>query len=71
MKATVTIDKAVLYMTFPAGADVMKRVAMDTFMLISYRGEQRIEFRRNEAKKIVMARLYINEDLILDAKKEN
>ena len=70
MEGIISIDNGELSASFPAGISVLKRVALDTFTSSMRGRESRIEFRRNETKKVIMMLIYFN-DLILEGIKEN
>jgi hypothetical protein len=67
MEATVAIDKEVLTITVPAGTFVLKRNAMDTFLIVDR--NSLAEFRRGPDKKVTMLLLYFN-NLILEGIKQ-
>lgn len=68
MEAIVAIDKEALTITVPAGTFVLKRNAVDTFLIVDR--NSLIEFRRGSDKKITMLLIYYN-NLILEGIKQN
>lgn len=67
MEATVAIDKEVLTITMPAGTFILKRTAVDTFLIVDR--DSLVEFRRGTDKKVTMLLLYFN-TLILEGIKQ-
>lgn len=63
MEALVAIDKEALTITVPAGTFVLKRNAVDTFLIVDR--NSLVEFRRGADKKVTMLLLYFN-TLILE-----